>query len=309
MTIEIRPMRRADIPRTFTLIRTAYPCMVFTEPLMVERFDRPLTYFRDQRFIAVEGDQVIGHVLSRLYEDENGRTHGQSYMAAVTPRLVDGDLPDRLLETSERRLLDDGAEFLSADTAEESVQIGGEGFRRAILERGYELTENARILGLDLATIPEPPPAPEGAELRTFREFDDDPRPVYEIDRATSEDEPGGLDNGFLPYEDWIRVLWHNPLADNDLSLVLLLDGVPVTISCYKSDGEGRMESGMTGTLRGYRGRGLAAYTKTKALHLAREKGIRRAYTGNHADNEPMLAINERLGYGVVGSEQTYRRT
>lgn len=301
-------MRRTDIPRTFALIRTSYPCLVLTEGLLTERFDRPLTYFRDQRFVAVEGDQVVGHVLSRLHEGEKGRTHGQSYMAAVAPRFVHADLPARLLEASERNLVDNGADVLSADAAEESVQVGGESFRRAILDRGYELAESAQILGLDLTTLPEAPPTPEGAELRTLREFDDDPRPIYEIDKATSEDEPGGLDDGFLPYEDWVRILWGNPLADRDLSLALLLDGVPVAFSCYRSDGTGRMESGMTGTLREYRKRGLAAYTKTTALHRAREKGIRYAYTGNHADNEPMLTINDRLGYSVVGSEQTYRR-
>lgn len=308
MTIEIRPMRRADIPGAFALIQKAYPCLVFTEALMTERFDRPLTYYRDQRLVAVRGERVVGHVLSRLHEGEKGRTYGQSYMAAVAPPLVDGDLSDRLLAASERNLLDNGADVLSADAAEERVQVGGEGFRRAILDRGYTLVESGQILGLDLATLPGPPTAPEGAELRTFREFADDPRPLYEVDRATSEDEPGGFDDGFLPYEDWVRVLWNNPLADHDLSLVLLLDGVPVTISCYKSDGTGRMESGMTGSLREYRGRGLAAYTKTKALHLAREMGVRHAYTGNHADNKPMLAINDRLGYRVVGSEETYRR-
>ena len=308
MTIEIRPMHRTDIPGTFALIRTVYPCLVLTEALLTERFDRPLTYFRDQRFVAVEDDQVVGHVLSRLHEDGKGRTRGQSYMAAVAPRFIDGDLPDRLLETSERRLVDNDADFLGADAAEESVQVGGESFRQAILGRGYELAESAQILGLDLNTLPEAPPAPEGAELRTLREFDDDPRPIYEIDKATSEDEPGGLNDGFLPYEDWLRVLWRNPLADHDLSLALLLDGVPVVISCYRSDGTGRMESGMTGTLREYRKRGLAAYTKTTALHRAREKGIRHAYTGNHVHNEPMLTINDRLGYRVVGSEQTYRR-
>lgn len=308
MTIEIRPMRRADIPQVFSLLRTAYPCLVLTEALLTERFERPLTCFRDQRFVAVEDDQVVGHVFSRLHEDEKGRTHGQTYMAAVSPRSVEEDLPERLLEASERRLIDNGADLLDADAAEESVQVGGEGFRRAILDRGYELTESSQILSLDLTMLPGPPPTPEGTELRAFREFDDDPRPIYEIDRATSEDEPGGLDGGFPPYEDWVHVLWRNPLADNDLSLVLLMDGDPVAFSCYRSDGTGRMESGMTGTLREYRGRGLAAYTKTKALHLAREKGIRHAYTGNHSGNAPMLTINDRLGYRLVGDEETYRK-
>ena len=87
------------------------------------------------------------------------------------------------------------------------------------------------------------------------------------------------------------------------------MDGSPVGMTCYASDRGNRMESAMTGVLPEYRGRGRAGYAKTVALHLARDRGIRRAYTGNHGDNAPMLAINRRLGYGLVAVEATYSRT
>lgn len=306
MAYEIRPMRRDDIPPAFALIHQVYPCLVLTEDLLFQRFDQPLTYYRDQRFVAVEDGAVVGHVLARLYTDDEGTSHGRTYMAAVTPGHLDGDLPRDLLRVAEKHLIDHGADTLRAYAAQEGVQVGGEHFRKAILDQGYELSESAQILGLELAGLPPSPPVPEGVELRTLGEFEDDPRPIYELDRLTSQDEPGEGEDGFLPYPEWVRIAWNNPLSDRDISLALLMDGLPVAISLYVSDGAGRMESGMTGTLREYRNRGLAGYTKAKALELARAKGITHAYTGNHADNKPMLTINDRFGYTVVGSEETY---
>lgn len=306
MAYQIRPMRRDDIPPAFTLIHEVYPCLVLTEDLLLQRFDQPLTYYRDQRFVAVEEGVVVGHVLTRLHDDDEGTTHGRTYMAAVPPGHLDGDLPGDLLQVAEKHLIDHGADTLRAYAAQEGVQIGGERFREAILGQGYELSESAQILGLELARLPPPPPAPQGFTLRTLREFEDDPRPIYELDRLTGQDEPGEGGGGFLPYPEWVRIAWNHPLSDKDISLVLLMDETPVAISLYVSDGAGRMESGMTGTLREHRGRGLAGYTKAKALELARDKGITHAYTGNHAHNEPMLTINDRLGYTVVGSEGTY---
>lgn len=306
MTHQIRPMRRGDIPQTFALIQAVYPCLVFTEALMLERFDRPLAYYKNQHFVAVKDDVVVGHIRTRLHQDDKGEAQGRVYMAAVPSDHLDGALYGDLLRVAEKYLLENGADALRAEAAQEGVQLGGAHFRRVLLDHGYELSESTQILGLALSELPEPPPAPEGAELRTFADFEDDPRPIYELDRLTSHDEPGEGAGGFLPYEEWLSAAWNNPSADKDISLVLLLDGAPVTLSLYVSDGAGRMESGMTGTLAEHRGQGLAAYTKSKALELARGRGIEHAYTGNHSDNKPMLTINERLGYAVVGGEEVY---
>ncbi|MBR8742742.1 GNAT family N-acetyltransferase [Nocardiopsis sp. MG754419] len=305
MTTDIRPLRRADIPQAFRLLRASHPCRVLTEALILESFDHPLTFYRDRRFVAVEGDEVVGYVLARLHDDDRGLAHGRTFLMAVAPSHLDGALHARLLTTAERHLVAHGATTLRAEAAQESVQVGGERLREVLADHGYARTESARILGLDLSSPPEPPAAPEGSTLRTFAEFDD-PRPIYEIDRITSEDEPGEDEGAFPTYTEWHETLWNHPLTDKDLSLVLLVDGVPRTISCYRSDGADRMESGMTGTLPGDRSRGFAAHTKAHALRRAWEKGIRHAFTGNHAGNGPMLAINERLGYTLVGTEETH---
>lgn len=64
----------------------------------------------------------------------------------------------------------------------------------------------------------------------------------------------------------------------------------------------------MTGTLRAYRGRGLAKLAKTDSLRRARAAGCAEAFTGNDGENGPMLAINAGLGYGLASLEWRYVR-
>ena len=307
MTPQIRAKRAADIPRTFALIHEAFPCLVLTEEVMRWRFDHPPPMFADRHFVAVEGESLVGHVRSRLHTGGAGPRRGWTYLGALAAPHRNGDLAGRLIAASEDHLAERGATVLRTDAAEEGVQVGGERFRRAVLDRGgYELAENHHVLGMDLSRLPAPPTAPEGVETRRWTEFADDPRPLYEIDKATTADEPGEEDVGLISYEDWLETVWGNPLADLEISLALLVDGVPAAISCYVSDGDRRVESAMTGVLRQYRGRGLGGYAKNTALHGARARGFTHAFTGNHETNKPMLAINNRIGYALAGTESTY---
>ncbi|MFD6953058.1 GCN5 family acetyltransferase [Nocardiopsis sp. TSRI0078] len=305
MTTEIRSMERADIPRVLPLLRAVHPCRVLTEEAVRWRMDHPSPGVRETVLLAVEGEEVVGFLRSVLRSGGEGPRSGRSLLASVAASHRDTDVGARLMGASERHLVGGGAEVLRTEVAEESLQVGGEALRRTVLDLGYAPEETHHILGLDLSALPGLPEAPEGVELRPFSDYADDPREVYEIDRLTSLDEPGP-DHWFPPYEDWRQDTWEHPLSAPDLSLLALVEGVPAAITCYFCDREARVESSMTGTLREFRGRGLAGYAKAAALHRARERGVRHAYTGNHEDNAPMLAVNERLGYAPVGSETVY---
>lgn len=307
MTTQIRPMERADIPRVLPLLRAVHPCRVLTAEAMRWRAENPLPGMRETTLLAVEDGTPVGFLRSALRCDGEGPRSGRSLLATVAASHRDTDVGARLLDASERHLVEGGADVLRTEAAEEGVQAGGEAFRRTVLERGYTPEDTHRVLGLDLAALPALPKAPEGVELRPFGDYADDPREIYEVDRLASLDEPGA-DSWFPSYEGWRKDVWEHPLRAPDLSLLALVEGVPAAITCYVSDGETRMESSMTGTLREFRGRGLAGYAKAAALHRARERGMRYAYTGNHEDNAPMLAANRRLGYAPVGSETVYVR-
>lgn len=307
MNPQIRDLRPEDAPQAHALIRASLPCLVLTEQHMRWRMAHPLPGMDDTRLVAVEGETVVGHLLSRLQTNEDGTRTGRSYIGALAEGHRNADLVERLLAASEAVLIEKGATTLRVNSAQEGVQAGGELFRQAARERGYEVREEHHVLGLDLSGLPDRPETPEGFQLRPMTDFADS-RPIYELDRACDEDEPGESEDDFVPYEFWLRSVWENPLIDLEISLVMLHEGNPVAFSAYMSDRDTRVGSSMTATQREYRGRGLARCAKVSALRRARERGITHAYTENHVENQPMLAINDRLGYEAVGVERVHVR-
>jgi GNAT superfamily N-acetyltransferase len=61
-----------------------------------------------------------------------------------------------------------------------------------------------------------------------------------------------------------------------------------------------RAENALTAVRRAWRGRGIAAHLKRLTLRWAADHGVSEVYTWTQARNEPMLRLNEHLGY-VLG--------
>lgn len=61
-----------------------------------------------------------------------------------------------------------------------------------------------------------------------------------------------------------------------------------------------RAENALTAVRRDWRGHGVASHLKRRTLHWAADHGVSEIYTWTQARNEPMLQLNEHLGY-VVG--------
>lgn len=183
---------------------------------------------------------------------------------------------------------------------------------RAFAERrGYRRGRSAHFLRLDLAAATLPPlpqTLPAGVELRPASAFAADPRPLFEADAETTSDEPGDVGTELDDYEDWLAQTWNSPSLDKELTAVVLVDGEVAAFSAAQTDGATRYGSAMTGTRRAFRGRGLAKLAKTASLHRARACGYTEAFTGNDAENGPMLAINTWFGYEICATETRYTK-
>jgi GNAT superfamily N-acetyltransferase len=215
-----------------------------------------------------------------------------------------------------------GAGSLTLRTAEE--YLAGEGVstvfswvldepenRAFAATRGYRASRSAHFLRLDLAngTLPPRQEPPKDVELRTGASFGDDPRALFELDAETVADEPSDVATEFTDYEHWLAETWNHPLVNRELTTVAVVDDRPAAFTLARTDDASRYASGMTGTGRAFRGRGLAKLAKNDSLHRARAAGYAEAFTGNDAGNEPMLAINKWFGYEICATEVRHVRS
>ncbi|MGW0704482.1 GNAT family N-acetyltransferase [Streptomyces sp. NPDC002643] len=306
MTVTVRDLRPTDPVATeafATVRRRALPFLVSTAESLLHDATHAPPEAHYRQLIAEADGVVIGTAQLGIAHDSP--TPGQGNVNVyVDPEHMRRGAGGALVRTAEEWLASVGAKRLLSwvlDTPD----------NRAFAERrGYTASRSAHFLRLDLAhgTLPPLQPLPSGVELRTTGDFADDPRPLFDLDEETAADEPGDVEAELDDYALWLEETFRHPLLDHGLSTVVVADGVPVAFTAVRTDGRARYFTGMTGTARAHRGRGLAKLAKNDSLHRARTAGYTEAFTGNDAENGPMLAINEWFGYAMCATEVRYVR-
>ncbi|GAA1553783.1 GNAT family N-acetyltransferase [Kribbella sancticallisti] len=171
------------------------------------------------------------------------------------------------------------------------------------IRHGFTIGRRMTHAKADLAEVPAPAPVPPGLQLVDFDDLQ--PAPLWVATSAVADGDPSGLSH--VPeYDDWVRMDWNHPDLRRDLSMALVADGIVVSFVTTAADPDRKVIwSNLTGTVPTYRGRGLAKVVKSAALSRSREAGFLTAYTGNDADNQPMLAVNKWLGYQPTAAAWT----
>ena len=303
MTSTVRAFRDEDAEAVAAVRRAAVPHLVSTAEALVWQVAAAPAGQR-RRWLVAEGAKGADGTLAGCVDVglvAGSGVPGQGFLnTAVAPGLRGAGTGGALVAAGEAYLAEVGATHAHAWVADDAEAS------RFAEARGYTRSRLARFLGLDLRRAPLPAlpdPLPEGLELRPASDFAEDLRPLYEADMECSADEPGDVPVGGMPYEEWLRLNWARPDWDAGLSSVALVGGEVAAYSVAQTDGIDRDWSGMTGTRRGFRGRGLARLVTLGALLRARAAGYAHAFTGNDATNAPMLAVNRRLGYTEAATQ------
>lgn len=303
MTVIVRDFRPADAPAVVGIRRASVPYDVTTEEALhfAVRSANPASKYR--MLVAEDGGEVIGtsHVALAYDSEEPGQARLNPH---VHPAHKGKGVGSAILRAAEEHLAAEGARTVFTWVNDEPASLA------FAAHRGYSPLRTAHFQRLDLtgATPPEPPALPAGCALATAADFADDPRPVFEADAEASSDEPGDIHTNLDDFEDWLNNTWRHPCLDLRLSTLVVADGGIVAFTLVHTDGDTTYLSAMTGTLRDYRGRGLAKAAKADSLRRARAAGFTDAFTNNDARNEPMLAVNTCLGYQVSASEVRHVR-
>lgn len=167
--------------------------------------------------------------------------------------------------------------------------------------RGFREARADQLSDVDPRTVNLQPPT----AVRPAAQVD--PRILHRIEEAALPDVPGLAPYEPVSFEEWSLSILERPLYRPDGSFVAYADDEPAAISLLTADLEsGRAVNNFTGTLPGFRGRGLALAAKVASLRWAAAHGITSVSTVNDETKAPMLAINKRLGYKAAGRRVEY---
>ncbi|MEL5954405.1 GNAT family N-acetyltransferase [Streptomyces sp. CLV115] len=303
MTVIVRDFLPADAEGWVRVRRAALPYVVTTPESVVFQLASAHPGKRYRLLVAEVDGELVGTAQVGLAHDspEPGRGFCNTYTHPDRTGLGAGAL---LVRTAEEHLAREGA------TTVYTWVLDTPSNRAFADRRGYVPTRPAYFsrLGLTDGALPPRQEPPPGVELRTAADFADDPRPLFEADAETTADEPSDIPAVLDDYEDWLNHTWRAPGLDRELTSVVVAGGEVAAFSAAETDGLTRYWSGMTGTRRAYRGRGLAKLAKNDSLHRARAAGYTDAYTANDADNGPMLAVNRWFGYEICATNVRHVR-
>lgn len=191
---------------------------------------------------------------------------------------------------------------VSKETETESVRfLTRRGFTEA--QRGWQ--SRLDISSVDLARFADAQrrAAGEGITLTTLAaEQARDPdarRKAYELTSACEQDVPSNDPVTGTSFEYFLSYAVHSPNALPEAFFIALDGARHIGLSALFRPLvlPGVLHQGLTGVLREYRGRGIAMALKLLTVRYARERGYREIRTWNDHRNQPMLRINEALGF------------
>jgi GNAT superfamily N-acetyltransferase len=289
-----------DIPRAAAMRQRAWPDTIITADGMRHFLQTVPDRAGLRVLVWEEGDELVGYATVTRAWWVADPAHGHLTIA-VDPDHRGVGIGGRLADAVEAHASELGLTTIRSYSLDEPAA------HALATGRGYREVGSSSVSAVDPATV-EPLPVPEGVRIVSFAELDD-PEPIWRLDMEVSRDIPNETFE-HLPLEEWTSEYWRSPILDDDASLAAFVDGRLAALTMIRIDrASGRAQNNLAGTLREFRGRGLATLLKSHSLRRAAEVGVTIAITDNEEANAPMLAVNTRLGYRPFARRVSWERT
>jgi GNAT superfamily N-acetyltransferase len=289
----VRAFEDSDAEAAAAVVRAVAPGFLVTGTLVLHWLRGAAPEAQLGMWVAEHEGDVVAWAEARFDWSVSEPGAGEGFIA-VLPAVRRRGIGSELYGRCEEHLVARGARKLAT-----SVVEGDEDGRRFAEARGFEATRRERLSTLDPRRVrADRAEAPAGFRVVSLRELLDRPAELHALYAEAARDVPSDEPHDRLGYDEWLREIFGNPLLDPDASAIVLDGDRPVALAWLLVDREsGLAEHELTGTLRAYRGRGLATLAKLAAIRWCAENGVTELLTDNDAENAPMLAINDRLGY------------
>jgi GNAT superfamily N-acetyltransferase len=304
--IHIRPFGETDYARLAEILNLCYADMTWT---VAELRHQDTTWdhgrYAKVRLVAEVGGRTVGTGRINHVPDE---FHPRKFWLeiAVDPaarrRGVGSALYQRLMAEMRTRNAIAVRAGVHRETDIDDIRfLTRRGF--AEVQRGWQSRLHIPSFDIGAFASAEERVARQGIVLTTLaveRERDPDAlRRAYALTSACERDMPSVDPVTEVPFELFIAHTIDSPNAAPD-AFFIAKDGARYAgmSGLYRPMAEpGIIYQGLTGVLREYRGRGIAMALKLQTVRYAREHGYIEIRTWNDVRNQPMLRINDALGF------------
>ena len=288
-----------DTPDVVELIHEVFPATTTTVESWRQQFASIPARARHAGWVAVAEGRVVGHAEASLNWFSETRTAFAD--VSIKRAFRRRGIGSRLWELADAHLGEVAPSRVLTMFTENPEAV------RFARTRGFAETRAAWLSYVDPRTVDLAPLDSADVQLVPLSELD--PREVYEVDVAITADVPMTDELTDIRYDEWLETIWRRPTMALDGSFAAMVDRRAVSLTMLAANLEvGRAFNEHTGTLPGYRRRGLARLVKLASLRWAAANGITAVWTTNDETNAPMLAVNRRLGYEPLLRRVEYMR-
>lgn len=301
--MQIRQLLTQDYEALAHIIATLYPENAETAA-EIEHYDQHRgPELRWQRFVAQHEGQIVG---TASYDQFAWIHHPQKFHLSVD--VLPAHRQQGLGQALYQHLLDALAQYQPLTLRSRVREDNSTGLRFAA-SRGFVEEERTWENILTPAGF-DPTPyqyafdrlAQQGITITTVANLASDPNrneKLHQLVIAATQGEPSVEPLSPPGREQYLTDTIHNPNCLPD-AWFIALDGDRYIgeSSLWRMQAyENELDVGFTGVRPEYRGRGIALALKLRTIAYAQAHGITRLVTFNSSLNQPMLAINERLGF------------
>ena len=179
--------------------------------------------------------------------------------------------------------------------------------------RGFHEFERMKVVRLELGGLSAPAVAPpEGIVISSLGERPELVAGVYEVAKEALPDIPGEGPEPPPSFEEFLKRDVDRAASIPPGAFAIAMEQATGRVIGYANlmlvPGNPSLAwHGMTAVARDWRGRGVAAALKRATIAWAVANGLQALETANDTVNEPMRAVNKRLGYQPLPDDLGFR--
>lgn len=302
LNLIIRPFTEADYPAVAEVLNAAWPEETQTERSLREEDDHA-PHIHWGRFVAEMGGQIVGNANYTQFE---GMYHPQKFSVwvSVKPAFRGQGIGKALY----RQILEAIAPYnpisLMTNTPENHTHAVAWLAKLGFDERMRSWESHLDVTAFDFGPYTGKIEAVEAAgfELKCLKELEADPeykQKLYDLWLEVRQDVPRPDDLSEVSFADYCKWVFESAYFCPEGSFIAVDPATNQHVAMstlWKTDSD-YYKTGLTGTRRAYRRKGLALALKLKVVQFAQSKGIPEIRTGNESNNRAMLSINEGMGF------------